>query len=62
MPKEQRGKFYKENHRAMGDNLKAAIQETISESHSEKEMEAWVRDGKFLDAADMTKKFEGKPD
>ena len=46
----------------MGDNLKAAIQETISESHSEKEMEAWVRDGKFLDAADMTKKFEGKPD
>ena len=62
MPKEQRAKFYKENHHVMGPDLKAAIQETISESHSEKELEAWIRDGKFLDAVDMTKKFEGKPE
>ena len=46
----------------MGEHLKAAIQETISESHSEKQLEAWIRDGKFLDAVDMTKKFEGKPE
>ena len=62
MPKEQRVKFYKEHHQLMGDNLNAAIQETISESHSEKESEAWIRDGKFLDEVDMTKKFEGKPE
>ena len=62
MPKEQKTKYYRENHHLMGDDLKAAIQETISESHSEKELEAWIRDGKFLDEVDMTKKFEGKPE
>ena len=62
MPKEQKTKYYRENHHLMGDDLKAAIQETISESHSEKEFEAWIRDGKFLDEVDMTKKFEGKPE
>ena len=62
MPKEQRTKYYRENHQLMGDNLKAAIKETISESHSEKEMEAFIKDGKFLDKEDMTKKYEGKPE
>ena len=62
MPKEQRTKYYRENHHVMGPDLKAAIQETISESYSEKEMGAWIKDGKFLDAVDMTKKFEGKPE
>ena len=61
MPKEQRAKFYKDNHNVMGPDLKAAIQETVSESYSEKEMEAWIKDGKFLDKEDMTKKYEGKP-
>ena len=32
MPKEQRTKYYRENHQLMGDSLKAAIKETISES------------------------------
>ena len=62
MPKEQRTTFYREKHQLMGDNLKAAIKETISESHSEKEMEAFIKDGKFLDKEDMTKKYEGKPE
>ena len=62
MPKEQRTKFYREKHQLTGDNLKAAIKETISESHSEKEMEAFIKDGKFLDKEDMTKKYEGKPE
>ena len=62
MPKEQRTKYYRENHQLMGDNLKAAIKETISESHSEKEMEAFIKDGKFLDKEDVTKKYEGKPE
>jgi hypothetical protein len=62
MPKEQRTKFYREKHQLMGDNLKAAIKETISESHSQREMEAFIKDGKFLDKEDMAKKFEGKPD
>ena len=62
MPKEKRAKFYQEHHCLIGPDLKAAIQETISESHSEKELEASNREGKFLDAVDMTKKFEGKPE
>ena len=57
IPKEQRAKFYKDNHNVMGPDLKAAIQETVSESYSEKEMEAWIKDGKFLDKEDMTKKY-----
>ena len=59
--KEHRTKFYKHGHGLMGDNLKASIEETISESYSEKEMEAWNKDGKFLDKEDMEEKFKAEP-
>ena len=59
---EHRTKFYREGHDAMGKELKGLIEETISESYSEKEMEAWIKDGKYLDREDMTKKYEGKPE
>ena len=62
MPKETRTNFYRQGHDAMGKDLKALIEETISESYSEKEMEAWIKDGKYLDKEDMTKKYEGKPE
>ena len=61
-PKEKRTNFYRHGHDAMGKDLKALIEETISESIAEKEMEAWIKDGKFLDLEDITKKYEGKPD
>ena len=60
--KEHRTKFYRHGHGLMGQDLKASIEETISESYSEKEMEAWIKDGKYLDKEDMTKKYEGKPE
>ena len=60
--KEHRTQFYRHGHETMGKELKALIQETISESYSEKEMEAWIKDGKYLDKEDMTKKYEGKPE
>ena len=53
--KEHRTKFYRHGHGLMGQDLKASIEETISESYSEKEMEAWIN------KEDMTKKYEGKP-
>ena len=60
--KEHRTQFYRHGHATMGAELKALIQETISESYSEREMEAWIKDGKYLDKEDMTKKYEGKPE
>ena len=33
----------------------------MSEYYSEKEMEAWIKDGKFLDKEDMEEKFKAKP-
>ena len=60
--KETKKHFYRNAHDAMGSDLKALIEETISESIAEKEMEAWIKDGKFLDLEDITKKYEGKPD
>ena len=59
--KEQRTYFYRHGHDAMGKDLKALIEETISESYSEKEMEAWIKDGKYLDKEDMEEKFKAKP-
>ena len=61
MSKEHRTHFYRHGHDAMGKDLKALIEETISESYSEKEMEAWIKNGKYLDKEDMTKKYEAKP-
>ena len=59
---EHRTQFYRHGHDAMGKELKGLIEETIAESYSEKEMEAWIKDGKYLDREDMTKKYEGKPE
>ena len=59
---EKRTDFYRHSHDAMGKELKALITETISESIAEKEMESWIKDGKFLDLEDMTKKYKDKPD
>jgi hypothetical protein len=61
MSKEHREKYYKTGHGLMGKDLKAAIEETMSEYYSEKEMEAWIKDGKFLDKEDMEEKFKAKP-
>ena len=58
---EHRTQFYRHGHDAMGKELKGLIEETISESYSEKEMEAWIKDGNYLDREDMTKKYEGRP-
>ena len=60
--KENKTHFYQNAHDAMGKELKALIEETISESMVEKEMEAWIQDGKYLDLQDITKKYEEKPD
>ena len=60
--KEKKTHFYRHAHDAMGKELKGLIEEAISESIAEKEMEAWMKDGKFLDLEDITKKYEGKPD
>ena len=60
--KEKKTHFYQNGHDAMGKELKALIEETISESMVEKEMEAWIQDGKYLDMQDSTKKYEEKPD
>ena len=60
--KENKTHFYQNCHDAMGKELKALIEETISESMVEKEMEAWIQDGKYLDLRDITKKYEEKPD
>ena len=59
--KEHRTNFYRHGHELMGKDLKALVEETISESYSEKEMEAWIKDGKFLDKEDMEEKFKAKP-
>ena len=59
---EHRTQFYRHGHDAMGKELKGLIEETIAESYSEKEMEAWIKDGKYLDREDMTKTYEGKPE
>ena len=61
MSKEHMEKYYKTGHGLMGKDLKAAIEETMSEYYSEKEMEAWIKDGKFLDKEDMEEKFKAKP-
>ena len=60
--KEHRTQFYRHGHATMGAELKALIQETISESYSEREMEAWIKDRKYLDKEDMTNKYEGAPE
>jgi hypothetical protein len=60
--KERRTHFFQHGHDAMGKELKALIEETISESMIDTEMEAWIKDGKYLDLQDITKKYEGKPD
>ena len=62
MATEKRAEFYRKSHDAMGKELKAKIEETISESTAEKEMEAFIADGKFTDKQDITKKYEEKPD
>ena len=60
--KERRTHFFQHGHDAMGKELKALIEETISESMIDTEMEAWIKDGKYLDLQDITNKYEGKPD
>ena len=59
---EKKETFYKDNHDACGKELKALIEETIYESVAEKEMEAWIADGKYLDKEDITAKYEKKPE
>ena len=61
MSGEHMTKFFRNGHDAMGKELKGLIEETISESYSEKEMESWIKDGKYLDKEDMTKRYEGEP-
>ena len=46
----------------MGKELKAKIEETVSESTAEKEMDVFIADGKYIDKQDIQKKYEGKPD
>jgi len=58
--KETRTEFYKNGHDKMGKELKGFIEETISESIAEREMDSWIATGKYLDLEDITKKFEGK--
>ena len=60
--KETRTEFYKNGHDKMGKELKGFIDETISESIAEREMDSWIATGKYLDLEDITKKFEGKPE
>ena len=60
--KEKKTEFYQTSHDAMGKELKALIEETISESVVEKEMEEWIQDGKYLDLQDITNWYEEKPD
>ena len=60
--KEKKTEFYQNCHDAMGKELKALIEEAISESMIEKEMEEWIQDGKYLDLQDITKKYEEKPE
>jgi hypothetical protein len=38
------------------------MEETISESIAEEELESWIADGKYLDYADMEDKYKNKPD
>ena len=62
MPTEKRTEFYRDSHDAMGKELKAKIEETISESTAEKEMDAFIADGKYIDKQGIQKKYEEKPD
>ena len=60
--KENKTYFDQNGHDAIGKELKGLIEETISESMVEKEMEEWIQDGKYLDLQDITKKYEEKPE
>ena len=60
--KENRADYYKNGHDKMGKELKGFIEETISEAIAEKEIDKWVKDGKYMDKDDITKKYEGKPE
>ena len=48
MPSEARTQFYRDAHDAMGKELKAMIEETISESTAEKEIEASLQTANSL--------------
>ena len=60
--KEKKTEFFRNCHDKVGKELKAMMEETISESVAEEEMESWIADGKYLDWQDMEVKYKGKPD
>jgi hypothetical protein len=60
--KEDTAEFYTTGHRKLGKELKAAIDETISEHTAEKDLEQWCQDGKYLDEEDLTEKYKKKPE
>ena len=60
--KEKKTEFFRNCHDEVGKELKALMEETISESIAEEELESWIADGKYLDYADMEDKYKNKPD
>ena len=60
--KEKKTEIFRNCNDKVGKELKALIEETISESIAEEELESWIADGKYLDYADMEYKYKNKPD
>ena len=59
---EKKTEFFRNCRDEVGKELKALMEETISESVAEEELESWIEDGKYLDLLDMEDKYKNKPD
>lgn len=62
MSKEQRNQFIAENHKTVGDNLKALVTQTTEHKFMDKMLNAFGAKGKFMDEEDVRTAFVNKPD
>lgn len=59
---EEKTEFFRTKHELIGNDLKVAITDTITEEQEDETVDDMIASGHFIDKADLEKKFADKPD